>query len=135
MYAVFERTLLSDKGKALFWEHTIDYDAQTVFKQLSAYAMKSTKATLDSSSILTYITSSRLGDGNWKNRTHAYLLLHWQDQVRKYEDLIPKAAHFVDEQKLTMLENAVFGIPELRQVQIQAAHDKVRTGKALTYVQ
>ena len=59
MYAVFERTLLSDKGKALVREHTIDYDAQTVFKDLSAYALQSNKATLDSSSILTYITSSQ----------------------------------------------------------------------------
>jgi hypothetical protein len=36
MYTAFERTLLSDKGKALVREHTIDYDAQTVFKDLSA---------------------------------------------------------------------------------------------------
>jgi hypothetical protein len=134
MYAVFERILLSDKGKALVREHTIDYDAQKVFKDLSAYSLLSTKATLDSSSILTYITSSRLGDGTWKGDTHSYLL-HWQDQVRKYESLIPIKAHFIDEQKLTMLENAVSGIPSLRQVQIQAAHDKVRTGNALTYDQ
>jgi hypothetical protein len=115
MYAVFEHTLLSDKGKALVREHTIDYEAQKVFKDLSAYSMKSTKATLDSSSILTYITSSRLGDGTWKGDTHSYLL-HWQDQVRKYESLIPVKAHFVNEQKLTMLKNAVSGIPALRQV-------------------
>jgi hypothetical protein len=134
MYAVFERTLLSNKGKALVCEHTIDYDAQTVFKDLSAFALQSTKATLDSSSILTYITSSRLGDGTWKGGAHAYLL-HWQDQVRKYEDLIPKEAHFVDQQKLTMLENAVSSIPDLRQVQIQAAHDEVCTGKSTTYDQ
>jgi hypothetical protein len=134
MYTAFERTLLSDKGKALVREHTIDYDAQTVFKDLSAYALQSTKATLDSSIILTYITSSRLGDETWKGVTQAYLL-HWQDQVRKYKDLIPKEAHFVDQQKLTMFENAVSSIPDLRQVQIQAAHDKVRTGKSITYDQ
>jgi hypothetical protein len=75
-----------------------------------------------------------LGDGTWKGGTHAYLP-HWQDQVRKYEDLIPKEAHFVDQQKLTMLENVVSSIPDLRQVQIQAAHDKVRTGKSITYDQ
>jgi small nuclear ribonucleoprotein (snRNP)-like protein len=89
----------------------------------------------NSSSILTYIRFSCLGDGTWKGGTHAYLL-HWQDQVRKYEDLIPKAAHFVDQQKLTtMLENAVSSILDLRQVQIQAAHDKVFTGKCITYDQ
>jgi hypothetical protein len=34
-----------------------------------------------------------------------------------------------------MLENAVHSIPDLRQVQIQAAHDKVRSGTAITYEQ
>jgi hypothetical protein len=83
MYAVFERTLLSDKGKALVREHTLDYDAQRVYTELCAYALQSTKATIDSSNLLTYITSSRLSDGTWKSGTHAYIL-HWNDQVRKY---------------------------------------------------
>lgn len=115
MYAVFERTLLSDKGKALVREHTGDFNAQAVYKELCTYALKSTKATLDSSTMLTYITSSRLGDGTWKSGTHAYLL-HWQDQVRKYEAIIPTSDHFAPGQKRTMLENAVQAIPDLRQV-------------------
>jgi hypothetical protein len=108
------------------------FDAQKVYTELCEYALKSTKATIDSSNILTYITSSRLGDGIWKSDTHSYLL-HWRDHVRKYEDLIPKADHFSDGQKRTMLENVVHNIPDLRQVRIQASHDKVRTGKAITY--
>jgi hypothetical protein len=31
MYAVFERTLLSDKGKALVREHTANFNAQHVY--------------------------------------------------------------------------------------------------------
>jgi hypothetical protein len=134
MYAVFERTLLSDKGKALVREHTADFNAQAVYKEICAYALKSTKATLDSSTMLTYITSSRLGDSTWKSGTHAYLL-HWQDQIRKYEAIIPPSDHFAPGQKGTMLENAVQAIPDLRQVQIQSAHDHVRSGKPLTYEQ
>jgi hypothetical protein len=34
-----------------------------------------------------------------------------------------------------MIENAVHNIPDLRQVRIQSSHDKVRTGKAITYDQ
>jgi hypothetical protein len=74
MYAVFKHTLLSDKGKALVREHTVDFDAQTVYKELCVYALKSTKATIDSSTMMTYITSSRLGNGTWKGGTHAYQL-------------------------------------------------------------
>jgi hypothetical protein len=134
MYAVFERTLLSDKGKALVREHTDNFNAQTVYKELCAYALESTKATLDSSTMLTYITSSRLRDGTWKSGTHAYLL-HWQDQVRKYEAIIPSSDHFAPGQKRTMLENALQAFPDLRQVQIQPAHDQVCSGKPLTYEQ
>jgi hypothetical protein len=111
-----------------------DFDAQAVYKELCTYALKSTKATINSSTMLTYITSSRLSDGTWKSGTHAYLL-HWQDQVRKYEDIIPASDHFAPGQKRTMLENAVHSIADLRQVQIQAAHDKVRSGTAITYKQ
>ena len=34
MYAVFERTLLSDKGKALVRERVDDFDAQRLYKEL-----------------------------------------------------------------------------------------------------
>ena len=36
MYAVFERNLLSDKGKALVRERMHDFDAQLLFKDLSS---------------------------------------------------------------------------------------------------
>lgn len=78
MYAVFEKTLLTDKGKSLVRVHQRKYDAQKVYAELSEYALKSTKASLDATSILTYITTSRLGDGTWKGTTHAFIL-HWQD--------------------------------------------------------
>jgi hypothetical protein len=76
MYTVFECTLLSNKAKALVREYTGDYDAQRVYAELCTYALQSTKATIDSSNILPYITSSRLGDGTWKSDTHSYLV-HW----------------------------------------------------------
>jgi hypothetical protein len=66
MYAVFKRTLLSDKGKALVHDHMSDFNAQNVYTALCTNSLKSTKATIDSSNILTYITSSHLGDGTWR---------------------------------------------------------------------
>jgi hypothetical protein len=132
MYAVFERTLVSDKGKALVRQHLGDFNAQHLYKTLCAYSLQSTKASIDSRDLLQYITSNRLGDGKWKSSTHAYIL-HWQDQVRRYEDLVPKVDHFSPGQKRAMIENAVSQIDELRVVKTQAAHDQVRTGKALTY--
>ena len=114
MYAVFEKTLLTDKGKALVRAYQRKYDAQAVYKELSEYALKSTKATMDAASILTYITTSRLGDGNWKGTTHAFIL-HWQDQVHKYQTLAPKS-QLPQDLLRTMLENAVHPIESLRMV-------------------
>ena len=88
MYAVFSKTLLTDKGKSLVREHERDYNAQQVHKKLLDYAQKSTKASVESSQLLTYITSARLGTGSWKGSSHSFIL-HWQNQVRKYEQLVP----------------------------------------------
>ena len=83
------------------------------------------------SSLLSYITSSTLGDGNWKGGRHAYIL-HWQDQIRKYHDLSPQNT-LLPQIHCTMLENVVHPIMELRQVKMQAAQFEIQSGKALTY--
>jgi hypothetical protein len=132
MYAIFERTLLSDKGKSLVRLHLNDYNAQKLYTALCEYSLQSAKASIDSRDLLQYITLNRLGDGTWKGSTHAYIL-HWQDQVRRYEDLVPSGDHFSGGQKKAMIKNAVAQVDELRVVKTQAAHDQVRTGKALDY--
>jgi succinylglutamate desuccinylase len=111
MYAVFEKTLLIDKGKALVCQNQQSFNAQQIYKELSAYAMQSTKATMAASSLLSYITSTNLGDGKWQGSTHAFIL-HWQDQIQKYHDLNPQQTLASDLQ-CTLLQNAVYPIMEL----------------------
>ena len=62
MYAVFEKTLLTDKGKALVRAHQSSYDAQTIYKELLDYALTSTKATMDATALLSYITMANIND-------------------------------------------------------------------------
>src|SRR5687767_90441 len=103
MYVVFEKTLLTDKGKALVRAHQKTYNAQLIYKELQDYALLSTKATMDASKLLSYITTLSLGDGKWKGSTHVYIL-HWQDQVCKYHNLHP--SHMMSNDILrTLLEN------------------------------
>jgi hypothetical protein len=133
MYAVFEKILLTDKGKALVRKHAATFDAQRVYKEISTYALTSTRASLEASKLLTYITSSRFGDGTWKGNAHGYIL-HWQDQIRQYEQILPTSGHFSAFVKRTMLENAVGQYPELRAVKTQAAQHKTQNGGIdLTY--
>ena len=93
--------------------------------------MHSTKAALQASTLLSYITTVTLSDGNWKGTTHAFIL-HWQDQVRKYHDMNPQNVISLDLQ-CTMLQNAVHPIMELRQVKLNAAQLKTFTCKDLIY--
>ena len=86
MYAVFTKTLLTDKGKSLVREHDMDGDAQTIYRELFMHAKRSTKASVDASELLAYITTSRLGTGLWKGSTESFII-HWQSQTQKYEEL------------------------------------------------
>ena len=73
---VFECTLLTDQGTALIYSHMTNFDAQMIYKDMAAYALKSTKASIDSSDILAYIMLVKFGDGSWVESALS-LILHW----------------------------------------------------------
>jgi hypothetical protein len=98
VYAVLEAKVLTDRGKAIVREHEDDFDAQKVYQKLKEHHLRSTKAMIESSTILSYITSVRLGSGEWQGTTESFIL-HWQNQVRLYERQVPSSDHFFDGQK------------------------------------
>jgi len=134
MYAVFQCTLLTDQGKAFVCQHADDYDAAEVYAKISAYAMQSTKASLDSSKLLSYITSVHYGDGTWCGTAHGFLL-HWAEQVCLYHELVPDDDQFSDTLQRIMLQNAVQDNPSLAHVKQIALQFKTCTGNDLTYPQ
>jgi hypothetical protein len=132
IYAVLESKVLTDRGKAIIRDHEHDFDAQQAYKKIKSYHLKSTKAKMESSVILSYITSTKLGDGTWNGTTEAFII-NWQNQVRLYEKHVPPSDHFSDGQKRIMLQNSVNGIDELRQVKNTADHMGTTTGSTLSY--
>jgi hypothetical protein len=135
MFAVFEKTLLTDQGKAYVREFEKESDAQSIYRRISEHAIKSTKASLEASTILSYITSCKLGEGSaWRGPTASFVL-HWQNQVRLYEAQVEKEEYFSNGQKRHMLQNAVHPVQELRAVKTQADQHKTQTEKELTYDQ
>jgi len=132
MYAVFERVLQMDKGKALVRSNEATSDARLIFTELCEDALRSTRASIDSSRLLSYITSVRIGDGMWNGTSHSFIL-HWQEQVRLYESLVDTASHFSSDQKMHMLQNAVHPEEELRQVKNQADQLQAFHGKSIGY--
>ena len=85
LYAVLESKVLTDRGKAIVREHEHDFDAQKVYQKLKSYHLSSTKAKMESSVILSYITSAKLGDGTWNGSTESFII-NWQNQVRIIHD-------------------------------------------------
>lgn len=132
MYAVLESKVITDKGKAIVRRYEESGNAQKVYAELVEHHLRSTKAMIESSTILSYITSVRLGNGEWQGTTEGFIL-HWQNQVRLYERQVPVTDHFSDGQMRTMLENAVAPVEELRQVKNNGDLHKTKTGEALTY--
>jgi len=119
MYADFERVLQTDKGKALLVKfYEADSNAQKIFAELCEDVLRSTCSSIDSSRVLSCITSVRIGNDHWNGTTHSFIL-HWQEQVQLYESLVDAADHFSHEQKMHMLQNAVHPLQELRQVKNQ----------------
>jgi hypothetical protein len=110
------------------------FNAQQVYDKLTKHHLKSTKAKIESSTILSYVTSTRLGPGEWSGSTEGFIT-HWLNQVRLYESQVPASDHFSDGQKGFMLEKAVSNISELRQVKNNADIEQTRSGSTLAFDQ
>jgi hypothetical protein len=87
---------------------------------------------MESSVILLYITSSRLGEGTWNGTTESFII-NWQNQVRLYKKHVLPSDHFSNGQKQILFQNAVNGIMELRQVKNTAYQMGTTSGSMLTY--
>ena len=133
MYAMFDKTLLTDQGKKSV--RLYDGNAQLVYKHFTEASLNSTKASMDSAKILAYITSAKIGEGAWKGNAQSFIL-HWEEQVRRYDaQCALDKDKFSDVQLMTMLQNTVHGIKELRAVKLLSDQQRVSSGKSLTYVQ
>ena len=66
MYAVFVEVLLTSKGKSLVRYYELYWDAQKIYKDLLVHAETSTKVSVESAQLLTYITIENIGDGAWR---------------------------------------------------------------------
>ena len=83
----------SDRGKVFVRADEDDYDAQSIYVKLADYYTKLVKVSLDSSNLLSYITSTRIDSSVWKGTAEGFVL-HWQEQVRLYELLVEASDHF-----------------------------------------
>ena len=118
MYSVFDKTILTDRGKEIVRKYETTYDAQKVYKELYDHHHASTLARMTSSNLLAYITTAKIGDGSWNGTTVSFIT-NWCDKVRQYNKQNPGSL-LNDTIKHSLLESAVNPTAELRQVKISA---------------
>ncbi len=115
MYAVFHDILQTDMGKTIVRKYKETGDARQIYLEYLDYGMKSTQALIAASETLTYLTTARLGTGQW-NGTYEAFILHWLKQYEEWVKLQPQGSVMTDTFKRTLLENAVEPISDLRRV-------------------
>ena len=105
------------------------------YKLIKEHHEKSTRALMEASELLSYITSTKLGpSGDWKGPTHLFIL-HWKNQVKQYHQLIDPKDYFSDGVLMNMLQNAIYPIEELRSVRKVMEMDRTKSGGTLTFDQ
>ena len=70
MYSVFIKTLITDKGRELVHLHKSDSNAQAIFSALITFYTRNVVGQDKQSQQLSYLTTTRLGDGTWNGITH-----------------------------------------------------------------
>ena len=124
LYAVFVSKLLTDQGKTLVRKHAHDFDAQAIYAALVDHHTRSTHAELSSNTILTFLTTFKLGRDRWKGKTVTSFLTYYLEQIRLYDDMMVlggRGTALTSDFKRTHLAAAVDEIPELRTVLVYQA--------------
>jgi hypothetical protein len=119
MYAVMQEHLKTDRGESLIsqYEATLDALPWVLHQWLSG------------DDFLRYIIMTGCPD-DWRGTAFTFVL-HWKEQVRKYERLELEA--FLARQKLCMIQDAVGGVMDLAHVRQLTDLGVVNNIKTLTY--
>ena len=134
LYNVFIKTIMTDTGRALVRRFEEDHDAQAIYASLTDYAIDSPAAALERDRLIEYVTTTKLGL-DWRG-TYVQFILHWKEQMRLLDELLPFNEQHPDNTKKRMLESAVRGIPELLAIRALDLNRSAIPGQApLTYAQ
>jgi hypothetical protein len=125
VYAVLNKTVQTDQGQQYVREHEHDVNAQMVYAKLLKYASTSTAAELAKDALVSYLTNSSF-DSKWRGSTVGYLL-HWKEQLRLLDEMLPSNEVYDANVKKRMLENSVKHCPELRAIK-DMDNNRIATG-------
>jgi hypothetical protein len=106
LYAVLEAKVETAKGKSIIQQYKSTYDAHKAYEKQEEHHLRSNSAMFAANKIMEYLTTVHINDGSWHGTLENFLI-NWQEQFRCFEQSVPAASHYKDEQKLTMLQVTV----------------------------
>jgi len=135
LFSVFVSKLTTDEGKTLVRAHSKTFDAQKIYAGLCDYYTTSTHAELSASTILTFLTTFKLGTDRWKGKTVSSFLTYYVEQLRLYDEMMSggRGLPLTDDFKRTTLDSAVQAIDDLRAVRITQSTLCQHLGKLPTF--
>ena len=135
LFSVFVSKLTTDEGKTLVRAYSKTFDAQKIYSDLCDYYTTSTHAELSASTILTFLTTFKLGTDRWKGKTVSSFLTYYVEQLRLYDDMMSggRGLPLTDDFKRTALDSAVQAIDDLRAVRITQSTLCQHLGKVPTF--
>ncbi|GAX11913.1 hypothetical protein FisN_UnNu034 [Fistulifera solaris] len=132
MLAVFDTTLKTAKSRQILNAHIEDKDAQAVFREVLTYYTDSTNSSLTAQDLLSKLMRARmLTDG--KGMSYEFYLLRYQDELRRYDSLVPMNERLSNAMKNSLTQNLIKGIPCLMNVRSSAGIMKIGTGSDLSF--
>ena len=115
MMSVFRHCLKSDKGKDIIRENMTSGDAQKVYKELMDHMSTSTGARITSAQTVAYLVKAVYDLKTWTHEAQSFIL-HWTNQARINNEMVPVEKRFHPSVLVTLLQKAVKGVEELRSV-------------------
>ena len=114
-FSVLQRSIQHDFGKDLIRQHTDDGDAQKCLRELLEYQVHSTKAKFKADKMMTYLTTAKFDD-TWSLGAQKFIL-YWLNVARRYNEMQKTSEDRIsDGVKMSLLQNAVSGVDDLRRV-------------------
>ena len=133
LYAVFATRLLTPKGKALVRKYETSYDARRIWVELVTYYQSSTGAVLESQTIMTWLTTFRLGRGSKWRQSYYSFVLYFDEKVELYNSMTRNDdSQLNDDQAMNLLKNAVSHVPALAAISTSLEIQYTLTGHAPT---
>ena len=111
MYKVFNETLQTDMGRTTVRKYMRSTDAQAVWKEYSDYMTTSSKGASEKRKSTHYVSNTVL-DNQFRGTTQQ-LVLHFNEQFRRLDELTDLSERMPDSIKMALLQNAVKDIPQL----------------------